>query len=156
MLLATFATTLLLAGAPARESLFDSEIQAACDDVRRVFAVPPELVKAVIKRESDFNARAFSKAGAVGLMQVMPYNAEHLGIERSQLWEPRYNILAGTRLLSALLKHYNGDLLSALSGYNARPRALYAIPNNGETPAYVVAVLHNFERYKALARVARR
>lgn len=131
---------------------YETEIDAAVADVRKVWAVPPELVKAVIFRESRYNPRAVSKVGAIGLMQVMPFNAERLGVTVEQLRDPRWNILAGTRLLAALLKHYQGDLISALAGYNARPRKLGApLPQNGETPRYVRAVLTSFEEYRRLA-----
>jgi soluble lytic murein transglycosylase-like protein len=145
---------LLLAAAPAKakafsaETPYEREIAAAVVDAARVYPVPPELVKAVISRESAFNPRALSHVGAIGLMQVMPWNAPRLGLTEKELWEPRKNILAGTRLLAALLKHYRGDVISALVGYNARPRRLgERIPRNGETPAYVQAVLRAYRAY---------
>ena len=131
------------------ENAFDAEIISAVADVAPVFVVPPELVKAVIKRESSFRAQAVSPAGALGLMQLMPYNASRVGLTREELWIPARNILGGTRLLAALLKHYHGDVISALVAYNARPRKLFApIPQNGETPAYVNAVLRYWRQYR--------
>jgi len=148
----------LLAAGPSVRSYatpYDAEIAAAVEDVRKVWAVPPELVKAVIFRESRYNPHAVSHAGAIGLMQVMPFNAAKLGVTVEQLREPRWNILAGTRLLAALLKHYEGDVISALAGYNARPRALGApLPQNGETPRYVRAVLASWAEYAQLAPTA--
>ena len=138
---------LLMATVP-NEHAFDSEIRAAVRDARHVFEVPPELVKAVIKRESSFNPKALSRAGAVGLMQIMPYNAPHLGLSKEDLGVASKNIFAGTRLLAVLLHHYQGDVISALVAYNARPRKLFApIPENGETPAYVRAVLRYWRAY---------
>lgn len=136
--------SLVLAVSPF-PATYDAEISAAVADVAEVWVVPPALVKAVIRRESAFNPKARSKAGAIGLMQVMPFNAARLGFTEKQLWDPAKNILAGVRLLAVLLKHYDGDLISALVAYNAGPRRLAApIPRNGETPAYVKAVLAYF------------
>lgn len=126
----------------------DQAITAACAAVADVWPVPAQLVRAVIRRESAFDPRAVSKAGAIGLMQVMPYNARRLGLTEEELWQPAKNVLAGTRLLAVLLAHYDGDLISALAGYNARPRKLFApLPQNGETPGYVRAVLRYFREY---------
>lgn len=127
-------------------STYDREIAAAVRDVAEVWVVPPALVKAVIRRESAFNPKAKSKVGAIGLMQVMPFNAARVGLTENELWEPAKNILAGVRLLAVLLKHYRGDVISALVAYNARPRRLFApVPKNGETPEYVAAVLRFYE-----------
>jgi soluble lytic murein transglycosylase-like protein len=137
---------LLLSVQPA--SPFDGEISAAVEDVRAIWPVPAALVRAVIRQESAFEPRARSSAGAIGLMQVMPGNAVKLGFTEAELWEPAKNVLAGTRLLAVLLKHYDGDLISVLVAYNARPRRLGApIPRNGETPLYVRAVLRYFAAY---------
>src|SRR5579872_5903286 len=86
----------------AREMALNEAIQVACDEVRGVWPVPPALVRAVIRRESNFDPRAVSPGGAVGLMQVMPFNASKVGVTVEELAEPRKNVLAGTRLLSVL------------------------------------------------------
>ena len=121
---------------------YDAEIQGAVASVASVWPVPHSFVKAVIHRESGFRPRALSPAGAVGLMQVMPANARRLGVTPAQLWTPATNILAGTRLLAVLLRHYRGDVISTLVAYNAGPRRpLAPVPENGETPGYVQGVL---------------
>jgi soluble lytic murein transglycosylase-like protein len=139
-----------------RAPAFAAEIEAAVADVRDVWPVPAELVRAVIRQESAFDPRAKSRAGAVGLMQVMPANAELLGVTEGELWQPAKNVLAGTRLLAVLLKHYDGDLISALVAYNAHPMRLGApVPRNGETPGYVASVLRYYAAYsKASGAVA--
>ena len=118
-----------------------------------MWLLPVSLVKAVIQVESAFRPEALSSAGAIGLMQVLPSNAWRLGFVPQALYNPTDNILAGTRLLAALLRHYQGDVISALVAYNARPRRRLApLPDNGETPAYVRAVLtswRSFERCTA-------
>ncbi len=129
---------------------YDADIRTATRSVAGIWAIPASFVKAVIERESGFRPRALSRAGAVGLMQVMPRNANRLGVTSAELWNPAQNILAGTRLLAVLLRHYRGDVISALVAYNARPRRLFApIPANGETPSYVRGVLGS---WKAFAR----
>lgn len=142
------ALLLIACVATPPDSRFDPEIESAVAAVAAVYSVPTALVKAVIKQESGFNPRAVSKAGAVGLMQVMPANAGRLGLTRADLWIPARNILAGVRLLAALLRYYEGDVVSVLVAYNAGPRKLFApIPRNGETPAYVRSVISHYRSY---------
>jgi len=136
------------AAAPAAESRYDREIDRAVASASAVYPVPRELVKAVIRAESDFDARAVSRAGAVGLMQILPSTGRRLGIPVADLADPARNVEGGVRLLAVLLRRYRGDVVSALVAYNARPRPRFApIPRNGETPAYVRAVLSNLRRY---------
>jgi soluble lytic murein transglycosylase-like protein len=136
--------------ARARENSWDADIEAAVRDVASVWSVPVALIKGVIRQESNFHPTARSTAGAIGLMQVMPHNARRLGFSPEALRQPTYNILAGTRLLAVLLKHYRGDVVSALVAYNARPRRPHAPPpDNGQTPAYVHAVLREWGRFEA-------
>lgn len=153
MIALLLAATLGAAPGAAFPSTYDAEITAAVRDVAEVWVVPPSLVKAVIRRESAFNPKAKSKVGAIGLMQVMPFNAERVGLSEKELWVPAKNILAGVRLLAVLLKHYRGDLISTLVAYNARPRRLFsALPKNGETPQYVWAVLRFYRAAEAQGR----
>lgn len=134
----------LLVAAPAP---YEAEIAAAVADVAAVWPVPPRLVRAVIRQESAFNPRAVSAAGAIGLMQVMPQTARKVGVDPKQLQVPAANILAGVRLLAAVLLHYNGDVVSALVAYNAGPRTRAVVPSNGETPSYVVRILRFWREY---------
>jgi hypothetical protein len=135
-------------GGGSREDAYAGAIAAAVRDVADLYPVPPALVKAVIRRESAFNPRARSRVGAIGLMQLMPFNARKVGLRESELWDPERNILGGTRLLAALLRYYNGDMVAALAAYNAKPRNPFApLPRNGETPEYVTMVLRYFDDY---------
>lgn len=114
-----------------------------------VWAVPPSLIRAVILQESAFRPHAVSSAGAIGLMQVLPGNALRLGLTPQALWNPESNVLAGTRLLAVLLRHYQGDVISALVAYNARPRRRQApLPDNPEIARYVRAVLHSWSAFQ--------
>jgi soluble lytic murein transglycosylase-like protein len=143
------ALTSLVATTPAR-TMYEAEIAAAVDSVKEVHTVPPALVMAVIAAESGWNPRAVSRSGAVGLMQLMPATGAKAGVRRDELFVPGRNILAGTRLLAILLRHYRGDLVSTLVAYNAGARRPYApVPQNGETPAYVARVLRYLERFSS-------
>lgn len=144
----------LVALAIAAPPLFVEEIDAAIVDAKPVYPVPRALVRAVIQQESRFDPKALSPVGAIGLMQVMPFNATRLGLTSDrELWVPRLNILAGVRLLAALLLHYQGDIVSSLVAYNSGPKSPKAVPSNGETPAYVVSILRFYRRFLAAEAV---
>lgn len=137
------------AGCRKPNPAFEAAIARAVAAVAYVWPVPHSFVAAVIEQESAFRPDAVSAAGAIGLMQVLPVNAERVGLPPAALFSPTENILAGTRLLAVLLKHYRGDVISALVAYNAGPRRPRApLPNNGETPAYVRAVLGRWTGYE--------
>ncbi len=139
-------------GKGARDDAYDPAIDAAVRDVNDLYPVPRALVKAIIRRESAFNPRARSRVGAIGLMQLMPFNARKVGLREADLWDPTKNILGGTRLLAALLRYYNGDMVAALAAYNAKPRNPFApLPKNGETPEYVTVCLRYFDEYTRAA-----
>ncbi len=100
--------------------------------------LPTGLVKAVIQTESGGNPRAVSRAGAMGLMQLMPANVREAGI--SDPFDPEQNIAAGTRQLADLMGQYHGDLDLALAGYNAGPgnvRRYGGVPPFAETQNYI-------------------
>lgn len=100
--------------------------------------LPTSLVKAVIQTESGGNPRAVSRAGAMGLMQLMPANVREAGI--SDPFDPEQNIAAGTRQLADLMGQYHGDLDLALAGYNAGPgnvRKYGGVPPFAETQNYI-------------------
>ncbi len=104
-----------------------------------------ELLASVVRAESGGHARAVSRTGAQGLMQLMPKTAAGLGVHDS--FEPGQNVHGGTAYLNSLLVKYHDNLALALAAYNAGPAAVerwHGIPPYRETRAYVARVIHQF------------
>jgi hypothetical protein len=116
--------------------------RAEIDEAAAATGLPPELIVAVIYHESGGNPRAVSRAGARGLMQLMPRTARGLGV--SDPFDPRQNIMGGARYLRGQLDRFGGNLALALAAYNAGPRNVYKykrdIPPFRETRNYVRSI----------------
>jgi len=113
-----------------------------------------DLLASLVKAESGGNARAISRTGARGLMQLMPSTAAGLGVSDS--FEPRQNVRGGSAYLDTLLVRYHDNMALALAAYNAGPAAVdryNGIPPYHETRAYVARVIHEFNR-RVVAREA--
>jgi soluble lytic murein transglycosylase-like protein len=114
------------------------------------FGVPPELIHAVITVESNYNQLAVSPKGARGLMQIMPATATRFGSTGN--FDPRQNILTGSRYLRWLLDYFNDDLELTIAAYNAGEgavmRAGRKIPRFTETENYVPKVLSVYRKAK--------
>lgn len=107
------------------------------------------LLKALIKIESDFNPRAISSAGAMGLMQIMPENIRALNIKDP--FDPWENIMGGARYLKHLITRFDGKLPMALAAYNAGPNVVdryKRIPPFKETEDFVEKVMKYYSIFK--------
>ena len=114
-----------------QETLTDRQIIA--NNVQKAAAkynLPPQLINAVIRAESNFKVRAVSSAGARGLMQLMPATAKELGVENS--FDIEQNIDGGAKYLRKMLDRFGGNVRKALAAYNAGPGTV--IKYNGRVP----------------------
>ena len=113
------------------------------------YNVDADLIRAVIKVESDFDSTARSQKGATGLMQLMPETARLHNV--GDLYDPSANIEGGVRHLKLLLGKYQGDLELSLAAYNAGIKAVEkhgGIPPFAETRDYVRRVLTYYQTYR--------
>jgi soluble lytic murein transglycosylase-like protein len=149
-------------GAPSASKRFDALVERATNrhgSIDRLVSkaalawkVDPSLIKAVIADESAFDAGATSRAGAQGLMQLMPATAARLGV--TDAYDAEQNVWAGARYLRELLDRFGGDVEKAVAAYNAGPAAVEkygGIPPYTETQNYVRNVLAGYAKYKAKA-----
>jgi soluble lytic murein transglycosylase-like protein len=146
---------------PAGASAANPNARLSQTDLREMLAkagfehnLDVDLLASLVKAESGGDARAVSRAGARGLMQLMPATAAGLGVEDS--FKPDQNVRGGSTYLDALLTRYHDNLALALAAYNAGPAAVdkyRGIPPYRETEAYVARVIHEFNR-RVLAREA--
>ncbi len=118
------------------------------DDVARKTRLYPELLHAVVKAESAYDPNAVSRAGAVGLMQLMPQTASRFDVADRR--DPKSNLQGGARYLRNLLTRYNNNIKLALAAYNAGETAVEKygneIPPYPETQNYVKKVLAFFKQ----------
>ena len=133
------------AATPRNIAFYDQDIAEAAKSQGLSF----HLLKALIHVESDFNPRAVSKKGALGLTQIMPDNLALLNVRDP--FDPKDNIMGGARYLKAMMDRFGGRLNLALAAYNAGPSAVERyrdIPPYTETRSYVEKVLKYFRYYK--------
>ncbi len=123
---------------PLRHGFTQKEIDDAINKAADRHAVDPNLVRALVKVESNFNPNAVSRKGAMGLMQLMPQTARQMRLTNP--FNPEENIDAGVRHLKDLLDSYGGDVRLSLAAYNAGAGAVArsaGIPHYAETRNYV-------------------
>ena len=125
------------------------EYQRTIQIYSRNYGVEEELIHAIVKQESCFNERAHSRAGAIGLMQLMPGTADMMKI--SNPWNPEQNIHGGVKYISEMLSMFGGKKRFAIAAYNAGPgkvRRYKGIPPYRETKNYVKKVMAEYYRLK--------
>lgn len=106
-------------------------------DVASAEGIDPELAFRLVKLESEFNVRATSPVGAIGLTQVMPATARYYvkNITREKLYDPNTNLRVGFRYLRGLVNEYDGDVKMALLVYNRGPVAVAKSRSQGDNPS---------------------
>ena len=108
-----------------------ANLDAIFDVAGQRYNISPNLLKAVAKVESNFRPNVTSKAGAMGIMQLMPGTARGLGV--TDAFDPEQNIMGGAKYLRQMLDRFDGDLSLALGAYNAGPGA---VAKHGGVPSY--------------------
>lgn len=137
------------ANAPTVKQSEENNFNQLFMDCAEKYDFDPDLLKAVAKAESGFDAKAVSLAGAKGIMQLMPDTARELGVK--DILDPAENIAGGTKYLKKMLERYNGDVKLALAAYNAGPGSVDKfgdIPPFAETKNYVNKVQKYYQQIK--------
>ena len=134
---------------PERYHRFDAHIAEAS----ALYRIPETLIRAVIRTESDYDPRVISSVGAKGLMQLMPAAQSDMGVPDP--FEPRMNILGGTRLLRILANKFDGDVVLVIAAYHAGAGAVVKygnqVPPYEHTREYLRIVLERYQAEKARA-----
>lgn len=132
-----------------------NQVHTMIDQVAKQYGVERELVRAVVTAESNFNVHAVSRAGAVGLMQVMPSTAGDYGVtSTAALFDPLTNLRTGTRHLKRLLDKYKGDYGRVIMAYNAGEGVVDRTNSNvtyQETLNYTEAVIRSYRSHGGTA-----
>ena len=128
-----------------------AEFESIISEASKKYNVDESLIKAVIRQESAYDPQATSYCGAQGLMQLMPETAKELGVQDA--YNPRDNIMGGTKYLRRLLDQFDGNMTKAIASYNAGPGAVQqhgGVPPYPETQDYVSKVLGYYEDNKRM------
>jgi hypothetical protein len=143
------------AGRKRKETTTNPDLASAILDAAHKYDIDPNLISAIIKQESNYHPGIKSNKGAQGMMQLMPQTAADLGVDNP--FDPRQNIMGGTKYLSQLLEKYHGDTSEALAAYNAGPGNVDkygGIPPFNETQDYVKSVLKHYSDFSNKAQMS--
>lgn len=143
------------AAPPEQAKLTDSDMRQILARAGAEHNLDVDLLASVIRAESNGDSHAVSRAGARGLMQLMPATASEMGVEDS--FRPAQNVGGGAAYLDALLLRYRENVALALAAYNAGPAAVdryHGVPPYAETRAYVARVIREFNRRKLAEEAA--
>ncbi|MEN6330716.1 MAG: lytic transglycosylase domain-containing protein [Smithella sp.] len=133
----------------SNSTLDNSNLDSIINKAAGKYGVDSDLIRSVIKTESNFNSRATSPKGAMGLMQLMPGTARDLGVKNA--YDPEENIMGGTRYLKTLLNRYDGKVDLALAAYNWGMGNLEKNPERlpRETSNYITRVNSHYKNFRA-------
>ncbi len=130
-----------------RDVRSNKAVKKQIQKVSKEYKVDSKLIEAIIQVESGFDPKAISRAGAMGLMQLMPETAKDMGVRYP--YDPLQNITGGTKYFRKMLKTFRGNTKLALAAYNAGPTAVKAyrgVPPYTETRNYVKKVLAAYNK----------
>jgi soluble lytic murein transglycosylase-like protein len=130
-------------GLSERMGMWEDKLRELCEQ----YEVEPDLARAVMRMESGGNPNAVSRAGAIGLMQLMPATAKGLGVNPK---DPERNLEGGIKYLAQLSDKYDGDYVKTLAAYNAGPGRVDSyggVPPFPETQRYVKNVMALYRKY---------
>lgn len=130
---------------PTSQTKSRQEIDGLIQDAAQRHGLDPNLVRAVVTAESDFDPTTVSHAGAMGLMQLMPETAKDMGV--ADPFDPAQNIEGGTRYLAWMLERFGGDEDKALAAYNWGPSN---VERGGKPPEETRTYLKRIARFKAM------
>jgi soluble lytic murein transglycosylase len=137
--------------APASAVPDASWMNGYVDRISRANDLPPALVHAIIKAESNGQRKAVSPKGARGVMQLMPFTSKRMQV--ADPFDPIENIEGGIRYIKELLVSFGGDLTNTVAAYNAGPAAVRkygGVPPYQETRLYVRRVMELYRQYSAV------
>jgi len=143
----TITNTVMQKRALTRPQLSHEEINRLISENGAKLGVDEEFIKLVVAQESGYNARARSRKGAQGLMQLMPATAAKLGVKDA--YDERQNVGGGAEYLRYLLTRYDGDAILALAAYNAGEGAVAryrGVPPYAETRAYIARIIAAYNK----------
>lgn len=129
----------------------NTNLDPIIEKAARKYEVDADLIRSVIKTESNFNSQAISPKGAKGLMQLMPGTARDLGVKDA--YDPEENIMGGTRYLKSLLDRYHGKIDLTLAAYNWGMGNVEKNPQKlpRETANYIARVNNYYKNFKESA-----